>query len=60
LPAIGHSAVVWTTLPVLLPFLWLSWRFLRPLGGEQLNAQLAQTAQAQLVLGLLMGIGLLW
>jgi len=60
LPSIGHPAVVWAAMPALLLFLWLSWRFLRLQGAEWLNAQLAHTAQAQLFLGLLLCIGLLW
>jgi len=60
LPLMGHPAVVWTAMPALLLFLWLSWRFLRREGAEWLNGQLAHTAQAQLLLGLLLCIGLLW
>lgn len=53
-------AIIWTALPALPLFVWLSWRFLGLQTGESFNAQLAHTAQAQLVLGLLLCIGLLW
>jgi hypothetical protein len=38
----------------------LSWQFLRLQGGDRFNTQLARTAQAQLLLGVLLCIGLLW
>jgi len=60
LPSIGYPATVWATLPALPLFVWLSWRFLSLQGGEMFNVQLARTAQAQLLLGVLLCIGLLW
>lgn len=47
-----------SALPALPLFAWLGWRFLHRPGGVGLNAQLAQTAQAQLVLGALLCVGL--
>ena len=60
LPWVVTPAAVWTALPALPLFLWLSWRFLSLQGGEAFNAQLAHTAQAQLLLGVLLCIGMLW
>lgn len=59
LPSIGHPVAILAALPSLLLFLWLSWRFTRFLSGGMLNSQLAHTAQAQLMLGALLCIGLL-
>jgi len=60
LPWIAPPAALWASLPALLLFLWLSWRFVSLQGGEAFNAQLAHTAQAQLMLGVLFCVGLLW
>jgi len=60
LPLIGHPTATGVALPASVLFLWLSWRFLALQGGERFNAQLAHTAQAQMLLGLLICAGLLW
>ena len=52
-----HPVMVWTALLALPLFIWLSWRFLRLPDGGRFNAHLAHTAQAQLLLGVLLVIG---
>ena len=54
-------AVLWLALPVLPLFAWLGWQFLRsPEVDGRLNTQLARTAQAQLLLGVLLCVGFWW
>ena len=60
LPLLGRPAAVWGALPALFMFLWLVWRFFGLQGGTAFNTQLARTAQAQLLLGVLLCVGLLW
>ena len=60
LPLLGQSSAAWAALTALPVFLWLGWRFLGLQGGAGFNAQLVRTAQAQMLLGVLLCGGLLW
>lgn len=54
---IAGLGAAWAALPVCL---WLALRFRRQPPGAQMNLQLARTAQAQLLLGALLSVALLW
>ena len=57
---LDHAMVIPLIFLALPLYGWLGWRFLHLQGGVRMNAHLAHTAQAQVLLGVLLCIGFWW
>ncbi len=60
LVAFDSTMTPWAALLALPLFVWLGWRFLYLPDGVCLNSHLSHTAQAQLLLGMLLCVGFWW